>query len=229
MEVNVLDSSIELADLPIIVVGLTEEEVNSQKDYPLSDLIGNLIGVGDFKGSREDLTLLYPSNIKSKRLLLVGLGKKEELDLETIRGIIGVASRTVRDLDVKEIGLHLSSFTTEKLNPGDVAEALIQSVIMGSYNEAYYKTKDLDKIKQLSAITLFDIKPDPSIKIRANTGKVIGEAVNYCRKLAWGPGNIVTPSILAKEAIRIGKAHDLIVTVYDRAKAKELGYIVFLQ
>jgi leucyl aminopeptidase len=59
-------------------------------------------------------------------------------------------------------------------------------------------------------------------------GKIIGEAVNYCRKLAWGPGNLVTPTILANEAIRIGEQHNLKVTVYDRKEAEQIGLNSFL-
>ena len=85
---------------------------------------------------------------------------------------------------LKHIGVSLLSFTVGKLGVEEVAEGLVQSIIMGSYNEPYYKTKDLDTIKHLAEVTLFDPNLDPDISKRANIGKIIGEAVNYCRRLA---------------------------------------------
>lgn len=221
-------SKLECIDLPIVVVGVTEEGITNPKDVSLTDLFANLFELGDFKGEINTSALLYPSNIKSKRLLLVGLGKEEELDLETVRKVVGSMSRSVRDLGVKHIGISLSSFIAGKLGAEDVAESLVQSIIMGSYNAPYHKTKNLDKIKQLTEITLFDQSLDLCLSEKADIGKIIGEAINYCRKLAWGPGNLITPSVLAKEAERIGEAHGLNVTIFDREKAMEIGLHSFL-
>jgi leucyl aminopeptidase len=99
---------------------------------------------------------------------------------------------------------------------------------MGSYNEPYYKTKDLNKIKQLEEITLFKQTLDEAIKTRTQTGKIIGEAVNYCRKLAWGPGNLITPTTLANEATRIGNQYNIKVTIYNREEAEKIGLHSFL-
>lgn len=228
MDVNVIRSRLEGAELPIVVVGLTEEGVNKLEEEPLRQLVNNLVELDDFKGEKGTSALLYPSSIRSKRLLLFGLGKEKDLDVEAVRRAAGSMSRTVRDLGVSHVGVNLSSFTGDKLDSGSVAEALVQAITMGGYNEPYYKTKDLDKIKQLTKITLFDPDPDPAASSRANVGKIVGEAVNYCRRLAWGPGNLVTPSMLAGEAERIGESHGLKVTVFDREKAEEVGLHSFL-
>jgi leucyl aminopeptidase len=228
MELSIIQSDIEKIDLPIILIGLTEDNVIEKKHYPINDHVNKIVELGDFIGEKGSSILIYPSNIKSKRVLLVGLGKKEKLEIEIIRNIIGTAARKVRDLGVKHIGIHLSSFTSEKCNLGDVAEALVQSVIMGVYNETYYKTKDLEKFKKINKVTLFDSNPIKEIQRRAEMGRVIGEAVNYCRRLSWGPGNIITPTHLAVEAERIGKKYNIKVNVFDREKAKEIGLHSFL-
>ena len=215
-------------ELPIALVGFTEEETKKPKEEMLIEQLSNLVELGDFRGEKNTSTLLYSQNVKSKRLMFVGLGKEAELSLETVRKVAGSISRKARDLGIKHVGLSLSSFTPKNLEKEDVAEALVQAITMGSYNEAYYKTKELDKIKQLIEITLFDPEIDSNIEKRAETGRMIGEAVNYCRKLAWGPGNLITPTMLAGEAERIGKSYDLKVSILDREKARKTGLHSFL-
>ena len=227
MKVNVIEQSLGKADYPITVIGFTEERVKTPPEL-LKKIIGNLVKLGDFKGEKGSSKLVYPEDMKTPRILLVGLGKRSELSIEGIRRVAGSAARIVRDTGVKKAGIYLSSFKEENLKDEDVAEALAQSFIMGSYNEPYFKTKDLDKFKQLEEITLFKLTIDEAIKKRAQSGKIIGEAVNYCRKLAWGPGNLVTPTTLANEATRIGTQHDIKVTVYDREQAEKIGLHSFL-
>ena len=226
MQVNVIKQSLGEADYPITVVGFTEERVNTPPEL-LKNTVDSLVKLGDFTGEKGSSTLTYPEDMKTPRLLLVGLGKESELSIEAIRRVAGSVSRIVRDTGVKKVGVLLSSFK-ENLKAEEVAEALTQSFIMGSYNEPYYKTKDLDKFKQLEEITLFDPQINESTKTRAKAGKIIGEAVNYCRRLAWGPGNLITPTILADEATRIGTENNIKITIFNRDKAKQVGLHSFL-
>lgn len=230
MKVNVIESEIEQVESPLVVVGFTEEAVKEiTNEDSVQKIVLDVVQLGDFKGEKHESRLLYPSTLKTKRLLLVGLGKEEELELETLRKVAGGMSRTIRDLDVKKAAICLPYFTRAQLRTGEVAEGLIQAVIMGSYNNPYYKTKKLDEFKQLEELTVFGSTIDiAEISERANNGKIIGEAVNYCRKLSWGPGNLVTPSALAKEAERIGETYGVKVTVFDREQAKEVGLHSFL-
>jgi len=230
MNINVIQSELEQIESPLVVVGFTEEAVKELTDEDsVQKIVRQVVELGDFKGEKHESRLLYPSTLKVKRLLLVGLGKEEKLDLETLRKVAGGMSRTIRDLDVKKAAVSLPYFTRAQLNMGEVAEGLVQSIIMGSYNNPYYKTKELDKFKQLEELTVFGSTIDTAeIRERVNNGKIIGEAVNYCRKLAWGPGNLVTPSVLAEEAERIGDTYGIKVTVFDREQAKEVGLYSFL-
>ena len=125
MKVSVVRSELERVDLPIVVVGFTEENIQDPGSKTLKDLTTNLVELGDFKGEIKKFTLLYPSEIKSRRLLLAGLGKEQELDIENIRKVAGSMARQVRDLGVDHIGVSLPSFTVGKLKKENVAEALV--------------------------------------------------------------------------------------------------------
>jgi leucyl aminopeptidase len=227
MEIVVKKAILEESEVPLLMVGFTEENITSPPES-LRRAVENLADLGAFKGEKGKSTLIYPENLGTPRVLLVGMGKGSEVDLETIRRVTGSASRVAQNAGVKNAGIYLPSFVTGSLKRQEVAEALVQSFMMGSYNESYYKTKELDKIKQVKELTLFDPELDEETEQSAKTGKVIADAVNYCRKLAWGPGNIVTPTMLAEEATRIGETQGLEVTIFDREKAHEVGLHSFL-
>ena len=226
MIVNTVKQSLEEADYPITVIGFTEETINNPPK-PLEKTINQIIKLGDFKAEKESTATLYTTEMKTPRILLVGLGKTSELDLETLRKTSGTISRKIRDKNTKA-GIDLESFQHNNLTQEKTAEALTQSIIMGSYNPKYYKTKKLEKIKQLEEITLFHPKLNKTTEKHIETGKIIGEAVNYCRKLAWGPGNIITPTMLAEEAEKIGAKYKIKTTIYDREQAKQIGLHSFL-
>src|ERR1044072_4979188 len=69
------------ADLP--VVGLYEDEA-------LPDDLADAAGAADAKGVFEKLSLLHPEH--PTRVLVVGLGKREEADPERPRGAAAVAA-----------------------------------------------------------------------------------------------------------------------------------------
>lgn len=227
MKVNVQNRSLDEAQYPVMVVGFTVDNIKSPI-APLKIVIERLVSLGDFKGEKGTSTLIYPDNLRTPRVLLVGLGKELEVELETVRRVAGAVSRVVRDMGVKKSGIYLPSFTVGSLKSEDVAESIVQAFLMGSYNERYYKTKDLEKIKQLEEITIFDPNVGEVVEQRAKVGELIGEAVNYCRKLAWGPGNLITPTMLAEEANRIGREQDLEVKVFGRKEAEAIGLHSFL-
>ena len=178
MKLDFKKTSLEESQTALMVVGFIEENVTSPP-APLRRAVENLANLGDFKGEKGTSSLIYTENNETPRVLLVGIGKESEIDLETIRRVAGSASRVVRDIGVKKAGIYLPSFITSSLKQHDVAEALVQAFIMGSYNETYYKTKELEKIKRIEEITLFDPNHDKTLAQRANTGKVIAEVIEH--------------------------------------------------
>ena len=116
MQVNVVRSSLEDVELPIALVGFTEEETKNPEEGVVKNHLSNLVELGDFKGEKNTSSLLYSKQVKSKRLMFVGLGKEAELSLETVRKVTGSITRTVRDHGIKHIGLYLSAL----IQAGDI-------------------------------------------------------------------------------------------------------------
>jgi leucyl aminopeptidase len=225
---------IENVDKPVVLIGITEKGLEDPMlkvgSNDVNKLIKDVIELGDFKGKSGDLVFIYTlGKIKAKRILLVGLGKEDKITVESIRKAMGNASRKCRDLGVEKIAISLDHFIRNKLDAKDVTEGITQGIIMGSFQNLAYKTKDLDKFKHLKKQTIFSDTIDEKImEAGITSGKIIADAVNFSRELAWGPANFITPTKLAEEAERIAKDYGIKTTVFDREKSKEIGLHSFL-
>jgi leucyl aminopeptidase len=228
MQVFAQKSEISEIQAPAILIGVSEEagedDLVQGIQETLGKMIDDVISLGDFKGKKGETSLIYTRGaIPADRVLLLGLGRPEKLTVEVVRKTLGAASRKARDLGVKKIGVSLDHLSRGTLDAYDVAEAAVESLIMGSYQNLHYQTRDLDKFKQLEELVVFSAEADlEEVRKRASSGKVIGEAVNLVRTLAWRPGNYVTPTRLAEEAERLEEL-GVKTTVFDREEAEKLG------
>jgi len=223
--------SVTQADVSVLVMGVTEEDAARPAELGLPDklreLVGEVLGLGDFKGEKGVHSLLYTRGAAPfKRLMLVGLGRSGELTLERIRSVMGETSRKVRDLDAESVGVSLDHLA-QGIDAGDAAEATVEGFTLGSFKDPFYKTKDLDKFKEIGELRIIAPRATDEQERRVEHGRVIAEAVNLCRKLSWGPGNRVTPTRLAEEALRL-RDIGVKVTVMDREEAERVGLKSFL-
>jgi len=187
MQVTAQKSEISEIKVPVILIGVSEEaredDLVQGIQEPLRNMIEDVVSLGDFKGKKGEMSLIYTRGaIPADRVLLVGLGRPEKLTVEEVRKTLGAASRKARDLGVKKIGVSLDQLSRGTLDVYDVAEAAVESLIMGSYQNVHYQTKDLEKFKQLEELVVFSVEADlEEVKMRASSGKVIGEAVTLVK------------------------------------------------
>lgn len=231
MKTIVKKQSLVDVDSPLLLIGLTEEAVESTElglPAPLKELAQGVVGLGDFKGKTGDVSIVYTKGkAKPNRLMLVGLGKKEGLTAEVLRENLGEVSRKIRDMEVKTVGVSLEHSAQGKLDTFEAAEAVVTAFVLGSYSDQQFKTRDLNKFKHIKELHV--VSPDASSahEKAAEEARVIAESVNMCRTLAWGPGNRVTPSKLANEAENLREL-GVKVEVYDREGAEKIGLHSFL-
>ncbi|NPD90160.1 MAG: leucyl aminopeptidase [Asgard group archaeon] len=230
MKIDVKVTSLQQFDVPLVVIGLFEDAKEDSYIQEIKEYVNEQLELGDFKGKKNDISVTYTKgSISPKRIMLVGLGKEEKLTVEAVRKILGNTSRKIRDLGVKAVGISLDHFSREKLDVAETVEAIIQGIILGSFQNVDYRTKDLEKYKFIEETIIFSQKANKEeMQKGVESGKIIADSVNFCRKLAWGPANYITPTKLAEEAKRLEKEHKIKTTIFDREKAKEIGLTSFL-
>jgi leucyl aminopeptidase len=194
-------------------------------DKSCNGLIGDLLKDGIFEGKLFETAVVNSKGlIKPERVIMVGLGKKDEFDPDKLRGAYSKAARTIRDLRITEFSTSLD-FGKIKLGLDTVAESAVEGVMLGLYQFTRFKTVDRDQIRTVDEFVIVerDAKSFKVMQTAAKTAESISNAVYYSRDLVATPSNEMTPTILANRARQVARKRDIKVTVMGEPFLKRLG------
>jgi leucyl aminopeptidase len=198
-------------------------------DLEWKGFLSNLMKQGDFRGELFEHQLLHTHGaLRAKRVLLTGLGKRGEFDLEKWRGASSKAGQFIRDSGIKQFAFPIWKF--DSFSEEGLAEAFVTGLLLGTYQFIEFKTLERDKIKEIGEVVLLG-ETDKEIKAM-NEGlrisKIISESVNMARDLVNGPSNTITPTALAKKAEQIAKDHVINIQVLEVGQAEAMGMGAFV-
>ena len=124
MQVTVQVGRAETASAEVLVLTHCEGEALAKQDAALLDralggALSKLVQSKEFEGKANEVLLYHTQGtVPAKRLVLVGLGKKSEVTLETIRQAMGSAAKRVRQAKVESFSVVLPTVT-----PGGMSSA----------------------------------------------------------------------------------------------------------
>ena len=102
----------------LIAVGVYEDKsltpIAQDIDDSTDRVFSNAIKIGDIKGKNGESHLFY---VNDKRILLLGLGKKEKFDPNTARLVAGMASRSAIKKKVSHIAIECFVIMMKKAKP----------------------------------------------------------------------------------------------------------------
>jgi len=174
----------------------------------------------EFHGKQNEILLVPgPEGIMPERILLVGLGKKDEVSTEKIRQVGGKAFVYLRDMGLKKVAL--SSIVISSLNLSPIS--FIEGSLLGLYTFGKYKKIDNKAIKSITILS----KPSRELKGELGWTETVTSAVYFARDLINTPSNDMTPTILAKTALSLRKKN-LSVKVLERRDVEKLGMGAYL-
>ena len=193
-------------------------------DEATSGIVKSMIDSGELTG-KEGETIYVPlpeaaDKIKPKRLLLIGVGEREEDRDAQVSQMSGTAARTVRAKNILRVTIvpRAADDTFEKAVVGAVEGANI-----ALFDPDKYRTSDREE-RHIERLAIIAEGADANrLQRAAERGQVIGQAVNFTRDLANEPGAYMTPTILADRARQIAEEVGLEVDVLDQARMEELG------
>ena len=197
MEIKIDPGDILQAESDLAVLGCFE-------DIPLSSPVSSLLELGDFSGSTGQTLMLYPRGaIAPKRLLLVGLGKREKASAEILRRESATAIKEAQKLKVDAITVGVNGEIG--VDPQSAAQAFAEGFELGAYRFWRYRTGLSDEQTfKVGKATIFT-KSDQRSAAGVSEGQVIAEGVNFARDLVNGPGYAMHPPEMGEEAIKLGK------------------------
>tara|TARA_B100001093_G_C26805339_1_gene1005223 strand:- start:16 stop:1473 length:1458 start_codon:yes stop_codon:yes gene_type:complete len=210
--VNLSNDQWNDTSVDFIAVGVYEDKSLTPIAQDIDDssdrVFSNAMKIGDIKGKNGESHLFY---VNDKRILLLGLGKKEKFDPNTARLAAGMASRSAIKKKVSHIAIECFCDNDEE------SQALGEGIVLGSYQFLNHKTKDKGQFELTSAKVLGADNPN------ILKGASIADAVCLARDLGNHPGNFSTPSKLAATAKEIADEGGMNLTVFDREEFTEMG------
>jgi leucyl aminopeptidase len=190
--------------------------------------LARLFASGDFTGARDETALAYLDGEATRRLLLVGCGKSEELGRTPVRRAAAVAGRRARALGTGAVAFMMPAALRGTLPAKDLAQVAAEGMAQGAWQFDELKTTPANNAdKKKPPVESITVVVDPAERKEADAGFAIGQAVAegqaLARRLQVLPPNRCTPSHLAETAQQLGKTHGFVVTVLDREQMRQEG------
>ena len=235
MEIRVKTGAIEQHPADAIIINLFDDKriggATQAVDQALNGAVSALVEGGDFGGKPGEVAVIYPRGaIPARRVIVVGLGKRAEFSVETVRRAAGAAAIKARDLGAKVVGTIVQGAGAAGLAPDVAAQAVVEGSLLALYQWRGLKSGADDLKPEPDALELVarpgaDATP---VEAGARAGQVIAEATALARDLVNNPPNVATPTMLAETARQIAARFGMRVQVLGRADMEALGMGSFL-
>ena len=227
MNVQVAQGAIQTFDADTIVVNLfaavtSPGGATGAVDDALGGLISELIAAGDISGKAGVVSVLYPRGaLPAQRVLVVGLGEREQFNLEAARQAAAAAARRARELQTVHLATIAHGAGVGGLDPQAAAEATLEGTLLALYSFAAIKEQQ-EPPHAVSQVSLVELDADklPALQTAAAQATATVAGVNLARDLVNLPPNYCTPEYMAQTAVEIAQAHGLTALIGDRAWAE---------
>lgn len=175
---------------------------------------------GDFLGKEGEELLLYEEKGIEPRLLLLGLGRREESHAEGLRRAYGGIARSARRRKLTSLNL-LFPEGVECPPPLTCEECACEGIFLSNYSFDLLKSetrKEADPL--LSSLCLVGVGAKEGRAIERSEQLI--SSVHYARDLVNGNADEVTPERLAQMARELAKTHpSLKVRVLDKKQIEK--------
>lgn len=203
--------------------GLDLAESAQDLDLATGGQVSRASAIADFTGKRDViLEITAPNNSELERILLVGVGKPDELsayDAEKLGGKI-----CGKLLQIKVTKAHILADTIQglALKPEEFAARIASGARLRDYKFDKYKTKNNDKKQDLKEILIGLKEPAKAQKIY-NAYDALATGVFLARDLVNEPPNELYPESFAKRAKELTKL-GLKVEVVSEKQLRQRGF-----
>ncbi|MBO9668436.1 MAG: leucyl aminopeptidase [Bdellovibrio sp.] len=229
MAFNLLNKDINTLTCPALVVF---SKASAQKDKlakvthnELAKHLTDAIEEKTITGKHQEAITFREYNVEGYRhLIVIGLGKENEITHESVRQSMASAFEAIKALNVKEAAVHFDGITASKKDAADFAQAVAEGLVLTSYvfDELKASAKNKKESDEITVHIVTKLATDKAIKAAFSEGLVLGNVVNFSRRLGDMPGNLMTPTILADSTVAAAKGiANLKVTVWDKARIKK--------
>lgn len=231
MKTKVCKSSPLKQKTDCLLIGVFEDDFSTPLLKELTEhLDGDLTGIrrsGEFSGKTGESLILRPGGkLPAARVLLVGLGKQHDCQLDRLRQAAALGVSQLRKVKLSSLASTLVLAELPGTSLADRVRAVAEGILMADYRfDKYHTGNDRRPEKLPETISLLltsreeQAAADRQIAAACNTIR----GVSLARDLVNEPGNIKSPAFLADQARRIAAETDITCHIMDRAALQKEG------
>jgi len=173
----------------------------------------------DMKGKLGEITIIpSPDKKPAQRILLAGIGKKENLTKDTFRNVSGKIAQKIREIKLKEFSIIIPpNFVYEQVSS---ISQIVEGVKMSLYKFDKFKIQKEVKSPDLTIIVSKSKKILQHVKI----SEIVAEGAIFTKSISNLPPNECTPTTLANFAKSISKKNKMKCKIISKTELKKKGF-----
>lgn len=210
----------------LAVAVFKDEKPDEEFLQALDSLAGGMVRAAieseELKGKEGETAyfhMLRANGPRARRLLLVGVGERDQYKAAQISRMAGTAARFLRGKAVKSVAL-VPRADGDSL---EIASTTIQGAIIGLFEPDKYRTVEKEERQIEKLVVVIEGADADALQRGAQRGQIIGDSVNFTRDLANEPGAYMTPTIMAQRAREVAHEFGLTIDVLDEERMEQEG------
>ena len=218
------------SDVPLLAIGVPKQ---SEKQLPAElaaidaaagGMLTRVFEAGDFSGARDETLNLYLSGAGPRRVLLVGLGRPEDVGRTAVRRAASIAARRARAYGAGNLDFWVPTSFRARISARDYAQVATEGLGQGAWFFDDLKTPNGERKPPLTEGVVRGGETElRELEAGRAVGAAMAEGQALTRRLQFLPPNTCTPAFLADTARDIGRRLGLNVTVLGPADIKKEG------
>jgi leucyl aminopeptidase len=172
-------------------------------DRALGGQITSLIAAGEIKGKLGEAPVIHSAGrVPAARVIVAGLGKRENFGVETVHKAVGASVRAAKKRRCRRIATILHGAGIAGMETERSAQAVVEGAFIGDFEPDAYKTSERET--EIESLIIIEREPDKARQAEkaAAIGEIIAREMNRARSLVNMPANELSPSDFAREAQR---------------------------
>ena len=214
MQIKATDTALLDWTGDLLAVGIFEGETElsadlAKLDEKLAGTISELIADEEFEG-KPGTTIVSRVGNKNplRKIALVGMGKVEDLTLNSWRNAAAAIARLAKKEKNIAISLPAGSVSAEA-----IAQGIAEAVVLALHEDNRFKSEPESKKPKLETVELIGLSGhDKAIA----SGMTIADGVILARELVNAPANEVTPVTMAQTAQQLADEYGLEVKILEQ-------------
>jgi len=225
--INTVFDALAAVDVDLLVIPWFEEEAPEavpQLDRAMAGELARALAVKEFQAKPYE-TLLVPltdRTWRSRRVAVIGGGRREQSGTDLLRKLASAAGFDARQKRVGRVGFVVRG-------NGEVAalaQAAAEGLTLSEFSGASYKTYDAPPATPPMWTLAVAGRPqttEDAVAAAVARGRILGECSNAARELANEPGNTLTPREFARRAAALAGDAGVRVNILDETRIADLG------